>query len=187
MPRKYTPEKREYDLAYYAAHRDERLAYQVTYRASHPDAERAYHAAYRTVNREKRRAAGVIYQATHAEKRRAYRREHIEEHRLYQALYYSDHPEVARAKRQIRRARLCSLASERVLISELFVRDRGICGICGKRVYKQARDKMMRPSHDHILPVSKGGANTYANSRLTHRRCNVIRGNRGAAQLRMSV
>lgn len=37
---------------------------------------------------------------------------------------------------------------------------------------------MWMPSQDHIVPVSRGGANTHANSRLVHLNCNVRRGNR---------
>lgn len=58
-------------------------------------------------------------------------------------------------------------------------RDRGRCGVCGLPV--RAADA----SVDHILPVSKGGAHSYANTRLAHLRCNKVRGNRGPAQLRM--
>ena len=69
---------------------------------------------------------------------------------------------------------------ERVNIAVLVERDKGRCGVCSKPVPVKQR------SIDHILPVSKGGAHSYANTRLTHLRCNVLRNNRGAAQLRLA-
>jgi len=69
---------------------------------------------------------------------------------------------------------------ERVYLAVLVERDKGRCGVCSKPVPVKQR------SIDHILPVSKGGAHSYANTRLTHLRCNVLRNNRGAAQLRLA-
>ena len=40
---------------------------------------------------------------------------------------------------------------------------------------------------DHIVPLSKGGKHSYLNTRLAHIKCNVQRGNRGAAQIPMLV
>lgn len=169
-----------------------------------PRDRRAYSAAYNALHREQRHAAAAVYRSAHREEIAAtrarsdiahradirardarYRAAHREEIAAYQSTYRAAHPEKALARVHVRLARLRGVSFESVDVVVLFERDGGICGVCGKRVYKNARDKMMRPGHDHILPISKGGANTYANSRLVHRRCNVVRGNRGAAQLRM--
>lgn len=61
----------------------------------------------------------------------------------------------------------------------LVERDRGVCGICRKPVAPAER------SIDHILPLAEGGLHSYANTRLTHLRCNVRRQHRGIAQLRL--
>lgn len=49
-------------------------------------------------------------------------------------------------------------------------RDGWICGICGKPVTRATW------SLDHVVPLSKGGAHTYANVVLAHRSCNSKRG-----------
>ena len=77
------------------------------------------------------------------------------------------------------RARQLAAFVEHVNIAVLVERDCGICGICRLPVAPGDR------SIDHILPLADGGVHSYANTRLTHRLCNVRRSNRGAAQLRM--
>lgn len=44
------------------------------------------------------------------------------------------------------------------------------CELCGK--------PMHRFTVDHIVPKSKGGSNELSNLRLTHERCNRVRGNK---------
>ena len=147
--------------AYLALHREDRLAKKRAHDLARVEEERARRARYRAANREKIRAQ--------------------------QATYHAKNTDKAQARLHARRARLRGAVSEHVILKELFARDKGICGICKARVFWHARDPFMRPSHDHIVPISKGGDNTYANAQLAHRRCNVARGNRGAAQLRMSA
>lgn len=79
----------------------------------------------------------------------------------------------------MRKAKMRGLPFERVSLARLISRDHARCQICGKG------RGMGKWSVDHILPVSLGGANTYANTRLAHLTCNIGRSNRGAAQLRM--
>lgn len=40
----------------------------------------------------------------------------------------------------------------------------------------------MCPSLDHVIPMSKGGAHSYANTQLAHWLCNVTKGNRGGGE-----
>lgn len=53
----------------------------------------------------------------------------------------------------------------------VYVRDSGLCGICGDSVPVEAT------SIDHIIPVSLGGDDDLSNLRLTHLTCNQSRGN----------
>lgn len=167
---------RAYNAAYYASHREEKAAYNTAYYAANLEKERARSIAWKKANPA---AVAALY-AAHHEERRAYRaawqKANPEKVRAYSAAWAKANPENGAAYQHTRRARLRSVPSERVLISVLYERDKGICGICKKRVYKNARDLQMRPSHDHIRPVSKGGHNTYSNSQLAHRRCNSIKG-----------
>lgn len=48
----------------------------------------------------------------------------------------------------------------------LFRRDNGICGICGHEVHANAFHI------DHIIPLSKGGEHSYANTQIAHQTCN---------------
>jgi 5-methylcytosine-specific restriction endonuclease McrA len=46
------------------------------------------------------------------------------------------------------------------------------CGICGQPMRAGA------VQHDHIIPVSRGGTDAVWNLRLSHKACNLHRGNR---------
>jgi len=71
---------------------------------------------------------------------------------------------------------------------EIFERDGWRCAICGKPVRCGVNGKHpLQPSLDHILPLSEGGSHTRGNVRCTHLKCNLERGNRGAAQLRLET
>lgn len=84
-----------------------------------------------------------------------------------------------REQTHLRRARLRGRTRERVTEQALLRRDGAQCGICGKPMQPRER------SIDHLLPVARGGAHTFANTRLVHLSCNVRRGAFGVAQLRM--
>ncbi len=84
-------------------------------------------------------------------------------------------------RKQKRRARKYAVAWERVGLLTIVRRDHSRCGLCGGFVPKKQR------SLDHIVPLSKGGSHTKANIQLAHLLCNVRRGNRGPAQLRLVV
>ena len=129
----------------------------------------AYNAAWYLAHREKRLAWQNAYAAAHREKVRA-----------ASAAWATAHPEEARDRQHRRRVLIRGAFVEKVNVGVLVIRDGGSCGICHKRV--EPADQ----SIDHILPVSRGGAHSYANTRLAHLACNVARGNRGVAQLRLT-
>ena len=83
------------------------------------------------------------------------------------------------AERAARRAKMRTVVSDGVTLDALRDRDKNRCQICGR---PQGNGRW---SIDHILPLSHGGQDTFANTRLAHLRCNMKRSNRGAAQLRM--
>jgi 5-methylcytosine-specific restriction endonuclease McrA len=84
------------------------------------------------------------------------------------------------AKAHARRADKLGLGSKQVLLSYLIKRDRGRCGICHRPV--RAKRGPMRPSIDHIIPLSKGGTHELENVQLSHYRCNESKGNRGSGE-----
>lgn len=59
---------------------------------------------------------------------------------------------------------------EPVSLLRVALRDGWMCGICGKHV------KRAEWSLDHVVPLSHGGAHTYANVVLAHHLCNSRRG-----------
>lgn len=69
----------------------------------------------------------------------------------------------------------------------IYERDNWTCGICGKRVLSVAAPHPLSPTLDHILPRVEGGSDSPSNLRLAHFRCNSMRSNRGAAQLRLDL
>lgn len=77
--------------------------------------------------------------------------------------------ELHRDKEAARRARKRKAFVEYVRASVLLERDDGICGICEEPLGKDYHI-------DHIIPLVKGGMHSYANTRLTHPRCNLVKG-----------
>ena len=73
---------------------------------------------------------------------------------------------------QTRLARERGQFVERVYRTVVFRRDKGICGICRKKVDPQNWHL------DHIVPLSRGGEHSYANVQVTHPFCNVSKGAR---------
>jgi len=69
-----------------------------------------------------------------------------------------------------RRARKCLAFIEIVDPLIIYVRDKGVCGICHRRVSCEAFHV------DHIVPLVKGGKHSYENTQLTHPRCNLLKG-----------
>jgi predicted nucleic acid-binding Zn ribbon protein len=81
------------------------------------------------------------------------------------------------AKAHARRADKLGLESQAVLLGYLIKRDRGRCGICHQPV--RAKKGPMRPSIDHIVPLSRGGTHELSNVQLAHYRCNLQKWNGG--------
>lgn len=153
------------------------------YRAAHPDETRVRHAAYHAAHAVEIEAARVNRRAMNPEKTRAaaaaYHASHRAEILARSAAWDREHPESSRARTAQHRARKLAGFVEDVALASLVARDHGRCGICGKPVAPKDR------SVDHILPLSRGGQHSYANTRLAHRLCNISRSNRGSAQLRL--
>ena len=61
---------------------------------------------------------------------------------------------------------------ERISKAKVYERDKGICGLCGRRCVPPAFHV------DHIIPISRGGADRYDNVRLTCPGCNMDKGTR---------
>lgn len=147
-----------------------------------PDCQRRYDADFmREWHRRYKQTTGNRYNLRYAQAAREYTRRRDVQRRA--AGLPSDRQrrpaDYAKAD-AIRRAHLATVVVETFDRREIYARDRWVCGICGRKVdWRLAYPHPQSASLDHIVPVSKGGDHTRANTRLAHFGCNSARGNRG--------
>ena len=111
------------------------------------------------------------------------RRERMGEWESRNPGYYREwqraNPDSVNATVQMRRAARLSLPRERVERAVVFARDGFCCQLCGDPLDMDARRSApFAPTLDHIVPLSKGGHHTYANTQAAHFRCNTSKGAR---------
>lgn len=94
---------------------------------------------------------------------------------------------VRRTSKQLRRARSTGSANQRVDVNVVFDRDGWRCRICGKLTIRSKRGTAhpKAPELDHIVPLSLGGAHTYANTQCACRSCNGAKGAKAYGQLHL--
>lgn len=80
------------------------------------------------------------------------------------------HPEVNRGVGSRRRARKLGNGFAFYSRQAVYVRDRGLCWICGEPVDPE------RYVLDHFIPLSRGGPDIAGNVRVAHQSCNDRRG-----------
>lgn len=98
--------------------------------------------------------------------------------------YYASEPKKEERRRY--RARKVNAYVAPVFTEEIIKRDKGICGICGKKIsLKLQYPHPMSLSIDHILPLSDGGTHEPKNVQLAHFICNSVKGMGGTDQLRL--
>lgn len=93
-----------------------------------------------------------------------------------------NHDKVREMKARVesrRRARVRGLEVGKYDRFDVFKRDGGVCMICNKKVDKSLRwPNAMSFSINHVVPISKGGADTFGNVETSHLVCNMRIGNR---------
>ena len=97
------------------------------------------------------------------------------------------HKKSKRVHKALRRAQCRGASAERVDPFEVFDRDKWKCQLCGVKTPKAKRGSYDddAPELDHIVPLSKGGAHTYANTQCACRRCNGEKSDRPLGQMLM--
>ena len=92
-----------------------------------------------------------------------------------------------RTAKQKRRARLKQARIETVDSNLVFARDSWRCQICLTKTPKEKRGLGVcnSPELDHIVPLSKGGDHSYANTQCLCRRCNGKKSNTVLGQLNL--
>lgn len=86
----------------------------------------------------------------------------------------------ARRSNARRRAATRDIAADKVERLVVFERDQWVCQLCNAPVLRAAFrwPAPWSASLDHILPLSRGGEHTYANTQLAHLRCNLRKNNK---------
>jgi 5-methylcytosine-specific restriction endonuclease McrA len=70
---------------------------------------------------------------------------------------------------------------EDVQLGTLWIRDGGTCQLCGDPINPALKAPDPKSvSIDHVIPLSRGGEHSYANTQLAHFGCNSRKGSRVA-------
>jgi len=117
--------------------------------------------------------------AYRAQKQREYRQRHPEKARAHVKRWNAANRDKLNAgkrawfkKQRSLGIKFRQIPYKAILISLLLWRDSNTCQICGKLV------ELTEASIDHIVPISLGGTDDHNNVRLSHLKCNQLRGNR---------
>lgn len=174
----------------------ERMKAAGVQRPQHKDRQREYEKRSREKNREainarqrKRRAEGKIAVET-TEGRRArvlaardretleQREDRLARQRQYGRDSYARNPGATTIRKGRRRARMKGVERESFHPSQVFDRDDWICQLCYGEIDSTIAVGRWRVSLDHIIPISKGGPHTMANTQASHLGCNSSKGDR---------
>lgn len=150
----------------YMQNRDDILHSRKKYREDHREEINEYLRDYWSVNREEL-----------LEKKRQYRLENLQRIREKDRLWAKRNPEKIRANQEVRRARKRDAFIEHVSYEVLRERDGDDCCICHSPIDFTLKDRdPMMVSLEHVVPLSRGGEHSYANTALSHLRCNLSKG-----------
>lgn len=83
-----------------------------------------------------------------------------------------------------RKERIKGVKSDHIKLSDLYLKFDGICWLCGEKCEwtdgywknNAFHTGKRYPSQDHVIPLAKGGEDTWENSRLAHVSCNSKKG-----------
>jgi 5-methylcytosine-specific restriction endonuclease McrA len=140
-------EFRQLDRERYKRNRERILERQASYYAANPELQKARSRERYRNDPEAAKAAAIAW-------RKANPKRAAETHRMTQ---------------QTRRARKLGQFVEKVDPRVVYVRDKGLCGICGTTVYGKFHI-------DHVIPLARGGEHGYANTQIAHPECNLSKG-----------
>lgn len=163
--------------------RDELLAKKRDYnrRPSVIERMKAYRRQHYETNKGKHKENSSRWKEQNPEKVQQYKRswkernpEQVIESR---ARYNRDHKETTIAWSHRRRAKRAAATVGEVDYKRIWKRDKGICYLCGCPVDKND------VHYDHVTPLSRGGTHSEDNLRVTHARCNLIKGTKLVEEL----
>ena len=137
---------------------------------------------------EEKRDYQKAYQKTYRAIHKETPRDRTEYHAAYGKVYRQKEDAKALRKANGRKRQALKLGNhhERYTDIEIFERDGWVCGICGQKINKRLKYPNQRSkSIDHIVPLSKGGADAPINLQASHLRCNVGKNANFGGQLRL--
>lgn len=179
-----------YNKKYAAEHADKIKAYRHKHYIANKEAHDEKNKVWAEANKESRVASCKKWRLNNRDKANAaslkWQKENKEKVKFNNREYSKTHPDGVRRRNHERRARLRNAAIEKFNPSEIFERDNWLCQLCGKRVDKLLkRPDPLSASLDHIVPLSKGGAHSRANTHLAHLTCNLRAHTGGVKQARL--
>lgn len=150
--------------------KDKVAAQSVRYRKKHPDAAKAASASWQKRNPDKCRAYSEKYRKLHPGAAYASSRKWIlanpEKHRQMMR------PLAVKYNHQRRAMEKSRPYDKSIDMKSLGDRDGWTCHICGEPAPESYSEKHLRPTIDHILPISRGGSHTWDNVKTAHLGCN---------------
>lgn len=137
-------------------------------------------------NRKRQKAYHLAHKKEITECKKAYRATRKKEIADWQKEYRRKYPDKSRVLCRKYRALKRSNAHEPYTDTYIFERDDWMCGICGRGINKRLkRPNLLSKSIDHIIPISKGGADAPINLQAAHLRCNQLKSAGNGGQLRL--
>lgn len=154
---------------------------QRRYRARHPERQLASVRKWQAKNPEKVKATKAAWNAKwraenpelDRERQRQWAQRNVERRRANERRYRQTERYVI--ARQKRAAAKRGVTAESVNRRVVFERDSYICQLCGEPTQGKYPDPRS-PTIDHIVPLVKGGAHSYANTQCAHYGCNARKG-----------
>lgn len=165
--------------------RERRLAQKRDYmrrcRERNPDAAREYQQQYYLNNRDHLAPKHLEYQRQHRPEARLsmrnYRLRNPDKGPEYTRRWRQRNPHKAREYERKRRALKAGALHVPYLRVDVYERDGWVCQLCNKPVDPNLKPaEPMGPNNDHRLALRNGGHDTFENSQLAHRVCNLKKG-----------